>query len=239
MNRQIAIPSWVPHGAKVMHEVAGLNNEVAARILTDGRMEQAWKDLRELPAPADLQERLLKIRPGFSPDAYREGGFDLAPFDRQSAALFYQVVLEFYQPERAYWTKSEAAEISQPYMDAAKLCEESARTDATIQQREDLLTALRIVGEYFQFQGNMRQMRGNPRVIDRRRPKVSDEKRGHARMIATTIRDLFSPPAGEFPHSAVGRFMAVSLDIDDDVLVLKDSVRSWCKDLPPEKGAFR
>jgi hypothetical protein len=215
-----------------MCEVAGLKNEIADRLLTDRRMEQAWKDLRDLPEPVDLQARLQAIRPGFSPDAYREGSFDLTPFDRQSAALFYQVTHEVHQPERNYWTKGEADKLAQPFLDAAKLCEESARTDITIQRRDDLLKALRLVGGYLQDQGNMRQMSENPRVIGRRLPDVTDEKRGHARMIATIIRGLFSPPAKDFPHSAVGRFMAVSLGIEDDVLLLKNSVRSWCKDLP-------
>lgn len=237
MRRPVAIPTWVPFGAKAMQEVAGLNNEVATRLLIDLRMEQAWKDLKDLPEPTDLQDRLLRIPGGLSPDAYGIEIGSLTAFDRQSAALFYRVMIEVYQPQRTYWTKGEADKLAQPFLDAANLCREAPHTDPTIGMRHDLLDALHLVGKYLEDQGQMRQMRENPRVIGRRLPEVSDEKRGHARMIAMIIRDLFSPPAGDFPHSAVGRFMAVSLDLDDDVLVLKDSVRSWIKDLPPEKAS--
>ncbi|TXN15889.1 hypothetical protein FV219_01590 [Methylobacterium sp. WL122] len=220
-----------------MQEVAGLTNEVAQRLLTDARMEQAWKDLKELPEPADLQERLSRIPGGLSPDAYGIDVGSLTAFDRQSAALFYQVMIEVYQPQRTYWTRGEAVRLAQPFLDAANLCKEAPRTDPAIGMRQDLLDALKLVGSYLEDQGQMRQMLENPRVIERRIPEVADEKRGHARIIATIIRDIFSPPVGDFPHSAVGRFMAVSLDTDDDVMVLKNSVRSWCKDLPPEKRA--
>lgn len=238
MSRPSGIPSWAPRGTVLMQEAAGLTNEVADRLLRDPRMEQAWKDLQRLPEPADLQERIGRIRAGFSPDAYTQEKLDLTAFDRQSAALFYQVMVEVYQPERTYWTKGEADKLAIPFLDAARLCEESARNDSMIRMRSDLLEALKLVGSYFQSQGAMRQMRSNPRVLGRRLPGVSDEKRGHARMVATMIRDLFGPPPGNFPHSAVARFVAVSLGTDDEIDELKESVRDWCKSLPLEGAAL-
>lgn len=238
MNKRPAIPAWVPRGVVLMQQVAGLTNEVAERLIIDPRMEQAWKDLQRLPEPPDLGERISKIRPGFSPDAYSEEGLELTTFDRQSAALFYQAMIEVYQPQRRYWTKGEAEKLAKPFLDAAALCEESAREDSTIRHRNDLLEALKLVGDYFQFQGDVRKMRSNPRVLGRRLPGVSDEKRGHARMIATMIRDLFGPPPGNFPHSAVARFVVVSLETADEIDVLKESVRDWCSNLPPEAAPF-
>ena len=240
MSRQITIPPWVPHGVKATYEFAELNNDVAQRLLADERMEQAWKDLKSLSKSVGSAQRIEKIRQGFFLHHYDESVENFTDFDYQAASLFHQVMVETHQPARTYWTAGDAAKLAQPFLNAAKLCDEAHSYDFTLHFNEELQQSLAVVKSYFREQARMLQMRDNPRVLGRRLPGVSDEKRGHARMIATIIRALFSPPPDDdFPHSAVARLMAVSLAIDDDVLELKDSVRSWCRDLPPEKDSLR
>lgn len=237
MNNPPRIPPWVPRGVTRFCEFAELNNDVARRLLTDPRMEQAWKDLRSIKRPDDHEHRMATTRSELFITHYPQVIDGFSDFDFNSAYLFHQVMIETYQIQRTYWTEAEAKKLSQPFLDAAKLCANAHSFDFTLQYKVELQKSLEMVKDYFQDQARMLQMRDNPRVIGRRLPGVSDEKRGHARMIATMIRAIFNPPAGDFPHSAVGRLMAVSLDAEDDVLELKDSVRSWCKDLPPEKPA--
>ncbi len=162
MNRRCPIPDWVPVGVKAMHEVAEMDNEVAWQLLTDPRLEKAWIDLRDLPTPIDLQQRIQQIDPCFCPDQYGKDCPALSDFDRQAAALFYEIVNEMHQRQRTYWSAADARRLSRPYLDAAKQCEIALNEDDLLRWHPEIVEALNIAGKYLKQQGDMRLCRGIP-----------------------------------------------------------------------------
>lgn len=230
MKKRSPVPGWVPDGVKAMHQVAEMDNEIAWRLLTDERLEKAWEDLRTMPEPLDIEDRIKRIDRAFSPDKYGKPCCALTNFDRQAAALYYEIVLEMHQLQRTYWSAADARKIAKPYLDAAKQCEIAIEEDELLRWRPDIIDALRIAGAYLGQQGEMRSMRGNPRVVGHSLDPASDEKRGHSQFIATKVVELFAP-VGKFPNAIIARFLAVSLDLEDDIELLRDSVYEWCKRL--------
>ncbi|MCJ2090358.1 hypothetical protein MKK88_30890 [Methylobacterium sp. E-005] len=251
MSEALTIPAWVPDGVRLMYEVSDLKNDCAQRLLTDERMKPAWTQLKSLiptddtPTPSYYPPSLYikdrkKFINGCSPEEYRDLDRPLTDFDRLSAALYFQVVIAFSQPEPVpVWTTAEAKAMAKPFLDAAKLCETSIEVESAWQYgnppkliKEDLVNALKATRDYLAGQGQMRLMANNPRVLKRSRGEDSDTMRAHARVIAVLIRDLFGPFKRDFPHAAVARILTVSLNRNEDLDDLKKTIPEWCDDLP-------
>ena len=96
MSDEVKVPAWVPKGVVEMYAVTPLQNEAAARLLTDSRMQEVWKILRAI-VPANARDRVLALDQLCIPEHFDEQERDLTLFDRLSAALFHKVVIELSQ----------------------------------------------------------------------------------------------------------------------------------------------
>lgn len=250
MTEAPTIPAWVPDGVRLMYEVGPLKNDCARRLLTDARMKAAWTQLRNLvpatdaptpryyPPSSYMQERMKFMGPGCNLENW-EIDQNLTDFDRLSAALYYEIVAILSQPqEPVTCTVAEAEAWAKPYFDAADICDLQIKVESPWQFKNEIVSSLEITRDYLRHQGQMRLMKSNPRVLDRRSDSNSDRLRAHVRAVAVAARNLFGPFATEFPHAAVGRFAVVSLDRTDTIdKAFRKTVARWCEDLPTPTSA--
>jgi hypothetical protein len=213
------IPDWVPSSVKSMAMAVHISYEgtVAHRLLTDPRMKSVWRELKKQEITRDA---LASLEPRERMSTWDITDRKLSPQDQACAAFYARVAIEFCSP-RIVRTREQAKKSAKPWHDAARLCWHIMRYEFRPRIDAEFAQALAIVGEYLEKEGQMREQKNSPYIVERSsRLRRDDNIRVGTRLIGEATRSIF----GSVLYGTVAKVASVALRTN----ISGKNVQNWC-----------